>query len=229
MSFDSVLKIGGSLSRGPGLPTLCREISALAKRHSVLVVPGGGDFAEQVRESDRRFHLEPAASHRMALLATDQYGYLLNQLIAGSFLTADLDLACKSAESGRAAMLLPSAVVIKENPLPNSWQVTSDTIAAWIAHRAQCRRLILLKSIDGLRDSDGSLIPEITAGQLSEHTGAVDGYLSHFLPSVQLEAWVINGLRPERLSELLATSQTTGTRIRPLKKQNATDALDSDQ
>jgi hypothetical protein len=226
MSFDSVLKIGGSLSRGSGLPALCREISALAKRHSILVVPGGGDFAEQVRKSDRRFHLDPTASHRMALLATDQYGYLLNQLIVGSFLTPDLDLACKSAESGRAAVFLPSAIVIKENPLPNSWQVTSDTIAAWIAHRAQSRRLILLKSVDGLRTSGGSLIREITAEQLSEYTGTVDEYLANWLPSVPLEAWVINGLCPERLSELLGTSQTTGTRIRPPEKQNATEAPD---
>ncbi len=153
--MNAVLKIGGSLSRSDGLRALCREIGRLSEHYSLLVVPGGGDFAEQVREADRRYHIGETASHCMALLAMDQYGYLLNQLIEGSFLTDDLNSARKSAESGRAAILLPSALVIKEDPLPHSWQVTSDTIAAWVSHRAGSRRLVLLKDVDGLLGPDG--------------------------------------------------------------------------
>ena len=58
MSLDAVLKIGGSLSRGGGLERLCREISRLGERHHLLVVPGGGGFADQVREAYRRFTLD---------------------------------------------------------------------------------------------------------------------------------------------------------------------------
>jgi aspartokinase-like uncharacterized kinase len=210
--MKAVLKIGGSLSRGDGLRTLCREISRLSEHYSLLVVPGGGDFAEQVREADRRYHIGETAAHCMALLAMDQYGYLLNQLIEGSLLTADLNSARKSAESGRAIILLPSALVIREDPLPHSWQVTSDTIAAWVSHRVGIRRLVLLKDVNGLLRPDG-LIEELTVKQLDEHVGGVDEYLSKFLSSVQLETWLINGQRPERLSELLDTNRTTGTRI----------------
>jgi 5-(aminomethyl)-3-furanmethanol phosphate kinase len=212
MSLKAVLKIGGSLSRGEGLSGLCREIGRLCAHHSLLIVPGGGDFAEQVREADRRFHLDDAAAHCMALLAMDQYGYLLNQLIAGSCLTADLDCVCKSAETGKAAILLPSALVLREDPLPHSWQVTSDSIAAWISHRASCRRLVLLKDVDGLL-SAGQLIQELTAEQLLQHVGGVDSYLSKILTSIYLETWVVNGLHPGRLSELLEAGYTIGTRI----------------
>jgi len=211
--MKAVLKIGGSLSRGNGLRALCREIGRLSEHYSLMVVPGGGDFAEQVREADRRYHIVETAAHCMALLAMDQYGYLLNQLIEGSLLTADLHLARESAESGRAAILLPSALVIKEDPLPHSWQVTSDTIAAWVSHRAGSRRLVLLKDVDGLMRQDG-LIEELTVKQLDEHVGGVDEYLSKFLPSVQLETWLINGLHPERLAEWLETHHTIGTRIK---------------
>ena len=69
MSFAAVIKVGGSLSRGNGLPALCEEIGRLGKRYALLIVPGGGDFAEQVREADRRFRLDASASHSMALLA----------------------------------------------------------------------------------------------------------------------------------------------------------------
>ncbi len=211
--MKAVLKIGGSLSRGNGLRPLCREISRLSEHYSLLVVPGGGDFAEQVREAERQYHIADIAAHCMALLAMDQYGYLLNQLIEGSLLTADFNSACKSAESGRAVILLPSAFVIKEDPLPHSWQVTSDTIAAWVACRAGSGRLVLLKDVDGLLRRDG-LIEELTVKQLEEHVGGIDEYLSKFLSSVQLETWLINGLHPERLAELLETHHTIGTRIK---------------
>jgi aspartokinase-like uncharacterized kinase len=214
MSLDAVLKIGGSLSRGTGLASLCREIGRLGGEHSLLVVPGGGDFAEQVREADRRYHLDCTVAHRMALLAMDQYGYLLNQLIDGSRLCSDLASACESAESGSAAILLPSALVIQADPLPHSWQVTSDTIAAWVCRCSGCNKLILLKDVDGLLGSDG-LMKGMAVEQLAAHAGGVDEYLSNFLKSAALDVWVINGLRPERLSELLVTGRTTGTCIVP--------------
>ncbi len=219
MSLDAVLKMGGSLSGNKGLETLCREIGSLAPRHRLLVVPGGGAFADQVREAYLRYNLNETAAHRMALLAMDQYGYLLSHLISGSCLTTDLHSACQAAESGRVAILLPSELVMKSDPLPHSWQVTSDTIAAWVADQAHCRRLILLKDVDGLfsvapaKNPAAELIAELSVGQLAERNGGVDEYLCRFLASTNLETWLISGMHPERLSELLTAARTTGTRI----------------
>jgi len=218
MGIDAVLKIGGSLSRGAGLQTLCREISGLSKRHTLLIVPGGGDFADQVRKVYRQYNLDETAAHHMALLAMDQYGYLLSQLIPDSILTADLKAAFDAAEKAKAAVLLPSKSVIEVDPLPHSWQVTSDTIAAWLGSVSSCRRLVLLKDVDGLfaQKSLTDLMRELTADQLSKLTGGVDEYLSKYLADVSLETWIINGNHPERLSELLKKNQTLGTCIRPL-------------
>jgi 5-(aminomethyl)-3-furanmethanol phosphate kinase len=216
MGIDAVLKIGGSLSRGAGLQTLCREISGLSKRHALLVVPGGGDFADQVRKVYRQYNLDETAAHHMALLAMDQYGYLLNRLIPDSFLTANLNAALDAAEKGNAAVLLPSAIVIATNPLPHSWQVTSDTIAACLASVSGCRRLVLIKDVDGLfaQASLTELIREVQVDQLSKLTGGVDAYLSKYLTGVSLETWIINGNHPDRLAELLKKNQTLGTRIK---------------
>jgi len=211
MRPDAVLKIGGSLSRGGGLASLCNSINRLGERYRLIVVPGGAGFADQVRDAYRRHKLDETAAHRMALLAMDQYGYVLNHLISGSCLTADLSEACEAAKS-RAAVLLPSSPLLRADPLPHSWQVTSDTIAAWIAHSAHCPRLVLLKDVDGLMASSG-LIPELTPAQLAQHSGGVDEYLSHFLATVNLETWIVNGLHPGRFSELLESGHTTGTRI----------------
>jgi 5-(aminomethyl)-3-furanmethanol phosphate kinase len=214
MSLDAVLKIGGSLSRGLALSDLCREISRLSKRHSLLVVPGGGKFADQVREAYRQYKLNETSAHCMALLAMDQYGYILNELIENSCLTLDLTAAREAAESSRTAILLPSTIVIRSDPLPHSWRVTSDTIAAWVAQLIGSPRLVLLKNVDGLMTSGKKLIAEISAEKLAEHQGGVDEYLSHFLSSAQIETWVINGMLPKRLSELMENDRTTGTKIK---------------
>ncbi len=219
MSLDAVLKVGGSVSRSRSLSSLCQNIGRLCRFYSLLVVPGGGGFADQVREAYRRYNLSETAAHRMALLAMDQYGYLLNQLIPDSLLTANLLSARQAAESGHVAILLPAELVIKSDPLPHSWKVTSDTIAAWVAHMTGCQRLVLLKDVDGLLAAKGAehpgsgLIPELNVKQLAERAGGVDEYLPSFLATVNLETWVINGLQPGRLTELLETAHTTGTRI----------------
>ena len=90
-----------------------------------------------------------------------------------------------------------------------------------MAHQTNCRRLVLLKDVDGLwglgteESSPDQLIAELDVEQLAGHIGGVDEYLSQFLVSAPVEAWIINGLRPERLSELLNTGHTTGTLITP--------------
>ena len=213
MSLDAVIKIGGSLSRGTGLPSLCREISRLGEIHSLLVVPGGGKFADQVRDAYRQYHISETAAHRMALLAMDQYGYVLNKLVKDSYMICDPAAVHETAETRRTAILLPSEFIVRSDPLPNSWQVTSDTIAAWIAQAVSCPRLVLLKDVDGLMTAGNELISNMSVEKLAGHSGGVDEYLFHFLSSARLETWVINGNSPERLSQLLETGRTFGTKI----------------
>jgi 5-(aminomethyl)-3-furanmethanol phosphate kinase len=219
MTPDAVLKIGGSLGRGGGLQRICGEIGRLGKNFRLMVVPGGGQFADEVRAAYKRYALDETTAHRMALLAMDQFGYVLGDCIPNSYVTANFESARNAAAVRRPAVLLPSALVIESDPLPHSWQVTSDTIAAWIAHLGCSRRLILLKDVDGLMtETPGSaaaeLLAELSPEELARHSGGVDDYLGRFLSAVCLETWVVNGLFPERLSELLENSHTVGTRIR---------------
>jgi aspartokinase-like uncharacterized kinase len=148
--FDAVLKVGGSLGRGQGLARLCQEIAWQGKERRLLVVPGGGPFADQVRSASRIHHLGETAAHRMALLAMDQYGLLLADLLPGAAATADILSARQAAAQGRVAVLLPAALVTQADPLPHSWQVTSDSIAAWIAGLVKTGLLVLIKDVDGL-------------------------------------------------------------------------------
>jgi 5-(aminomethyl)-3-furanmethanol phosphate kinase len=214
----AILKVGGSLSRSPALPDLCREISRLGAKHRLLVVPGGGEFADLVRDFYARLPLSETAAHRMAILAMDQYGYLLADLIPQADMVTDLPAVAQVATLGRVPVLLPSRLMDQLDPLPHSWQVTSDSIAAWVAGALQAPLLVLLKDVDGLYASDpgslpGDLLPRVAVAKLATLAGGVDQYLVTVLAQNEIETWAINGQYPHRLAELIETGRTLGTCI----------------
>lgn len=214
--MDAVIKVGGRLGRGKHLRSLCNDVATLGLRHRLLVVPGGGAFADAVRRCDARFGLSDTAAHWMAILAMDEYGYLLSDLIPGSTVVRSLEDAQGAAEAGSVAVLLPFDLVRRMDVLPHSWTVTADSIAAWVAGLAGARRLVLLKDRKGLSSpvdqADGLPPSEATVDQLAGWEG-VDGYLAQLLRGAEFDLWILNGERPKRLAELLETGRTEGIRV----------------
>jgi aspartokinase-like uncharacterized kinase len=186
----TVVKVGGGVG-DDALPALCAALGELGARHPLVVVPGGAGFADAVRDADRRFRLSAATSHRMAILGMEQFGWLLSDLIPHAVRCTDLP----HEVSGRTAVLLPAGLPLDE--LPASWDVTSDSIAAWVAGRLGAGRLVLVKAVDGLGAE------------------AVDPYLPTLLERAGFETWVIGGRDPERVVELLEGGSTAGTRLVP--------------
>jgi aspartokinase-like uncharacterized kinase len=135
----TVVKVGGGIG-DHALPGVC---AALGRRRSLLVVPGGGRFADAVREADRRFALSAETAHRMAILGMEQFGWLLSDLIPGAVRCTDLEWI----DPDRTSVLLPAGLPLD---LPASWDVTSDSIAAWVARKAGAGRLVLVKAGPGV-------------------------------------------------------------------------------
>jgi aspartokinase-like uncharacterized kinase len=209
----TVVKLGGGLGRGAGddaLCALCVRLGELGERHPLLVVPGGALFADAVREADRRFGLSATTSHHMAVLGMEQFGWLLSELIPGAERSAEARVA-----AGRTTVLLPAALSLEG--LPASWQVTSDSIAAWVAGRAGAGRLVLVKEVDGLFADwppRGEPLPSLTVAEVAAlRPGGVDAYLPTALANASFETWVISGRDPRRLTELLDRGTSVGTRI----------------
>jgi 5-(aminomethyl)-3-furanmethanol phosphate kinase len=206
----TVVKVGGGLG-DDALRPLCATLGELGERHPLLVVPGGGGFADAVREADRRFGLRAAASHRMAILGMEQFGWLLSELIPGAERRGDL----ARVGAGRATVLLPAALPL--DALPASWEVTSDSIAAWVAGETGAGRLVLVKGVDGLFvdwPPRGQPLGRLSVAELAAlRTGGVDAYLPTVLEGAQFETWVVAGRDPDRVVELLERGTTVGTRI----------------
>lgn len=209
----TVVKVGGGVGRGAGddaLRALCTTLGALGERHPLLVVPGGAWFADAVREADGRFALPATTSHRMAVLGMEQFGWLLSELIPGAVRSAE-----PRVRAGRTTVLLPGALAL--DSLPASWQVTSDSIAAWVAADAGAGRLVLVKEVDGLFADwppRREPLPRLTVAELAAlRPGGVDAYLPTALANTSFETWVIGGRDPRRLTELLDRGTCVGTRI----------------
>ena len=216
--IKTVIKIGGSLGQSSKLADLMLQISDLVPRHGILAVPGGGAFADAIRDYDRRFGLDPDASHWMAVLAMDQFGHLISSLIPNSELIKDPEDAQKVAAAGQVPVLLTYDLLFHTNALPRSWDVTSDSIAAWVAGICKAEQLILLKSVDGLFFDDPvahatvRLLETISVDEL-DRCGGVDPYIAAVLKKNSVQTWVLNGNYPNRLIQLLHTGNTWGTRI----------------
>jgi aspartokinase-like uncharacterized kinase len=211
----TVVKVGGGLRGDDALRALCATLGALGERHPLLVVPGGGPFADAVRDADRRFALSADASHRMAILGMEQFGWLLSELIPG----AERQAALVHPSAGRATVLLPAAPPL--DALPASWDVTSDSIAAWVAASLGAGRLVLVKDVDGLFaewPAGGTPLERLSVAELATlRPGGVDAHLPKVLEHAGFETWVIGGRDPGRLVELLDRGATFGTQIGPTR------------
>ena len=215
--IHAVLKIGGSLSREGRLVGLAKRVSELGRRFPLLVVPGGGPFADVVRAKDKQFGLSASAAHWMAILGMEQYGWLLADLIPDGEPVQSLARARELSQQGRVPILLPWTLLYRTDPLPHAWHVTSDSIAAWIASTLQTPLLILLKDVDGAfleygQKADHPHLLEQIEPERLESYGVVDSSLPGLVAQYGLELWLINGKHPERLAELLSKGTTVGTR-----------------
>jgi len=204
---NAVLKVGGSLI--DYIPALIRQIESITLHdcQSILIVPGGGVFADNIRKFQQIYSISDDAAHWMAVLAMEQYAYYLIDR-TGIKYTDRLE----ELEPG-ISILLPYQILHQDdNELKHSWDATSDTIAAWVAHRIGSR-LIKVTDVDGIY-MDGELLTYIKADDLmSKQETCVDRALPGFLIEHGMDCMIVNGKYPIRILAALNGETTTGTFI----------------
>ncbi|MDV0444243.1 uridylate kinase [Methanorbis rubei] len=193
MTEGVVIKIGGSLI--DVAEDILHEFGEI--KTPALIIPGGGVFANDVRD----LGIDGDAAHWMAVAAMDQYGWYLSTF--GLKTTSH----CTMPESG-AEIFLPYTFLREYDPLPHSWDITSDSIAAWVAGELGCQ-LILLKSVDGVV-TNGKLLPELTLGTT---TDVIDPCCVQILNKYHIKAVILNGRKPKRLIQYLSGENVLGTRL----------------
>jgi dihydroneopterin aldolase len=182
----TVVKIGGSHAVADHLKEWLRAMAGCAG-HAV-VVPGGGPFADTVRLSQPKMGFDDGAAHHMALLAMQQFGCALANLGTGLALADSLTEIRRVVRAGAVPVWSPDRMVLRAADIPWSWDVTSDSLAAWLAGKIGARRVLLVKSsapaTGPLRASDlveRGIVDQAFAGFLASSgaTGAIVGPADH--------------------------------------------------
>jgi 5-(aminomethyl)-3-furanmethanol phosphate kinase len=193
----TVLKVGGSL-----IEVSKDLIDCLVKAQlDVLVVPGGGPFAETVRHYADR--IDETAAHWMAVLAMNQYGFYM--AAPGAVVVEDI-----SALKHGISILLPFKRLYENDPLPHSWNTTSDSIAGWVAHQLKAN-LVIATDIDGIVLAN-KLVSRVEARELRTET-CVDAFLPQFLDTHSLNCTIVNGQHFQRVIDAIQGRDTIGTTI----------------
>ena len=138
-----VVKLGGSLYAAPMLPLWLKALANGSGK--IVVVPGGGPFANQVRAAQIRWRFDDATGHRMAMLGMAQYGLMLTGLQTRLAPATDEAAMTRVFGEGKVPVWVPTGDWLCVD-LPRNWSVTSDSLALWLVSRLGARGLILVKS-----------------------------------------------------------------------------------
>lgn len=196
-----IIKLGGSLI---GAAELNQWLDLLTQFSDgkIIIVPGGGIFADAVRQAQMLTNLDDQTAHKIAVLAMDQYGQMiagLNPAIATA--SSELEIAERGFQH-RAIVWLPSKMVNADESIPTNWQVTSDSLAAWLAKKLNAEHLVLVKSLN-VAQLSAMLMPshqqQMMAGNtqqaslhtLSEHK-IIDAEFKNYVRNQNFSTWVIS-------------------------------------
>ena len=119
-----------------------------AARIPVVIVPGGGPFAESVRELQRAMHFNDAVAHRLAMLAMHQMAELMMSLQGGLEIAQSLDEISAVLRRDEVPVWVPLRMIADDVMIPAGWTATSDSLAARLAELLGGANLVLLKSVD---------------------------------------------------------------------------------
>jgi aspartokinase-like uncharacterized kinase len=101
-----VVKLGGSFAFSVHLRAWIEAIAACAGR--VVIVPGGGPFADTVRAAQLRMGFDDRAAHDMAILAMEQYGRALASLDRRLSPADSTEAIRRDLNAGRVPVWMPA-------------------------------------------------------------------------------------------------------------------------
>ena len=145
-----VVKLGGGLAQKPGkLAEAGLAVRGAARHARLVVVPGGGVFTNTVRSVDRALTLPATTAHWMAILGMDQSAHLIAAHTPDAVVVHDRMEIRAALDESRIPVLAPYRWMVAADVLPHRWEVTSDSIAAFVAGALDAAMLILLKPVSG--------------------------------------------------------------------------------
>lgn len=139
-----VIKLGGSLFHTPELRQWLELLDRASHKELVVIVPGGGPFADEVRHAQRLHRFGDSAAHHMALLAMTQFGLLLADMAPQSKAFYYPQQQRGDLSPG-LHVWLPDRHLLNMAGLAHSWDISSDSLALWLSQQLDADELVIIK------------------------------------------------------------------------------------
>ena len=173
-----------------------------------LFVIGGGEFANLIRKYDVEIGFSQDVTHETAIDSMDILAKLLNDKLAFTEISYTIEEAKSISDSNKIPIMICSGILKENEPFKHSWDVTSDSIAAYIASLLNAK-LLIATNVTGIYTKDPSLsgaelISEIDVNELlTFDESSVDLMLPTLLIEYGLDSYVVNGKYPERVLSIM--------------------------
>lgn len=198
-----IVKVGGSVA--DKLDVVFKAISSVER---VFVVPGGWIFADTVRETDREMGLSDNSSHWMSIAAMNMYGYIMAEIAERYGFPAFEPEDFRDFNRCRRGIILPYILLRRNDELPHSWAVTSDSIAVWIASKLKYKDVVKVTAAGGIRDENGNIVSRVEAYNVE--SSVIDTYTPHLLLKFKINMFICS---PEELKNYILRGRAKGTLI----------------
>jgi aspartokinase-like uncharacterized kinase len=201
----TIVKLGGSAAFSPRLREWL-DVLARSGGHAVLV-PGGGPFADAVRSAQDKIGFDDRAAHRMALLAMEQYACGLVSLNRRLVPADSLAALRRALLRHHTPVWLASRMALADPDIPWSWEVTSDSLAIWLAGRLAAERTLLVKQVV---TTEAAVPAPLLAAQ-----GIIDAGCVDFMRAARCDVYILGPQDCAMLERSLLDGRAIGTRVLP--------------
>ncbi|MGZ5029296.1 MAG: amino acid kinase family protein [Methylobacter sp.] len=179
----TIIKLGGSLSRTDTLINCLNAVQKNYQGRAAVIVPGGGAFADQVRLAQQHWQFDDSTAHNMALLAMQQMALMFKGLKPDFAVAHTVVAIQKQLSQQKTVIWSPDIIELDNAGIAASWDITSDSLAAWLAKALSATELILIKS--------AVIDDSLSFGQLAEQD-IVDKAFCAFVEQAAFKTRIVN-------------------------------------
>ena len=203
MSIKQVVKIGGSL-----FPDHAIELAEQLENTDSVIILGGGEFANLIRRYNDEIHFSDQTNHWTAIDCMDIIAKLVNDKVQSTKLAFSIEEVNDISDEGFTPIFVVSEFLRHEDPFECSWDVTSDSIAAYVAHLLNAN-LLIVTNVNGIytqepKEPGSTFISKIDAKTLlTFQESSIDVMLPSLLLRYGTDCYVVNGKYPERVLSLI--------------------------
>lgn len=213
----AIFKIGGKiLDNSKHLINTIAQLTQLYEDNTikkVILIPGGGTLASFVRNIYLEFKIDDELAHWIAIFSMNFNGLELQRKLPHLEIVEDFEYLKNRKRI--FSIFLPYKYLRLIDPLPHSWDITSDSISLYCAYKLGLNDCFLIKDVDGVLDKNSNVIKELTtkkflklkkegdlaktnanSSQIKEKSKPIDAYITNLIDLHKVNLIILNGVSP---------------------------------